>query len=282
MTITEITEENISVCSELLPAELRANLEREYFRGLYGEDDGEIIAVIIWELKGAEDEKVPTKAEILCFTLTDTVYSDELMQAFDHCIREEGVEEIGFELSELNDIEMDVLSEYGFDITEAESIDIRVSVSDLTSLDMIRKDKKLPAYIKSLSDITARQYKAAIMTSVFHGRYGLLDDLPFLPMTRFDPDISSCIITDEKVNGLILVHKTMDNEYIVELLFAMQPDANINLLNMMRFSTKAASRLCTGDETVILRMHNTASADLINKLFPDSMGEMIMKGERKL
>jgi hypothetical protein len=81
---------------------------------------------------------------------------------------------------------------------------------------MIRKDKKLPAYIKSLSDITARQYKAAIMTSVFHGRYGLLDDLPFLPMTRFDPDISSCIITDEKVNGLILVHKTMENEYIVE------------------------------------------------------------------
>ena len=53
--------------------------------------------------------------------------------------------------------------------------------------------------IKPLSVVSSRQFKAGVMTSVFHGRYGLLDDLPFLPMTRYDADISCCIETDDKI-----------------------------------------------------------------------------------
>ncbi len=81
----------------------------------------------------------------------------------------------------------------------------------------------------SLSEITHRQFKAGIMTCVIHDRYGLLEDLPFLPMTRFDPDLSCCIETDGSVNGFLLVHKITRGPFRVELFFAEQPDANMNL-----------------------------------------------------
>lgn len=279
MTITQLTEDNIFEYAEAIPAQLRGELEREYCRGLACEgDEEEPAAMILWELKSLEDENVPTKAEILFFRVSDKAGGVELLRAFDNNINDDGVSLISFELKDLSDVEKTMLAKNGFTIKEGESRDIEVTVKDF--LDLKLGEKKIPSYIQSLSEITSRQYKAAIMASVFHGRYGLLDDLPFLPVTRFDPDTSSCVITDGKVNGLLLVHKMMSGSYIVELLFAMQPDANINLLQMIRYSIRAAGEYMDEEDTVILRRHNKESLLLVKKLFPDRNGDLVIKGEK--
>ena len=118
------------------------------------------------------------------------------------------------------------------------------------------------------------------MTSVLHGRYGLLDDLPFLPMNWFDTELSSCVITDGAINGLLLVRRITEGLYRVELLFAMQPDANINLLNLMRYTIRAAMKNRSADDVVILRRHSASTVALVKKLFPGRKGDEIIRGEK--
>lgn len=279
MTITQITEENNAQLADLIPAETRSNLGREYFRGLAANNDNGLPdAVIVWEIKSLEDETEPTRAEILCFEASDRAGGEELLDAFEQSVQTAGIHLITFELDSMGEMPKSILSDSGYRLTEDESRDITVSVSEFSSLKLA--EKSAPEYIRSLSDITSRQFKAAVMTSVFHGRYGLLDDLPHIPVTRFDPDISSCVITDDRVRGLLLVHGTKNGNYIVELLFSAEPDANINMLNMIRHSVRQAKRICSMDDRVILRTSTQAAKLLVKKLFPGKTGMRVIKGEK--
>ena len=277
--LIRINEVNISQLAELVPAELRSNLGREYFRGLgIRDDDDTFRAALIWELKSLEDGNEPTRAEILCFAVSERSDGEMLLEAFEQDIREDGVSIISIETESMEDVLKNILSDFGYTIKETEGRDIVVSVSELKRLRLGKRN--IPDYIRSISDITSIQFKAAVMSAVFHGRYGLLDDLPFVPMTRFDPDLSSCVITDEKVTGLLLIHRTLNGTYIVELLFALQPDANINLLNMIRYSIRAADEFLSMDDRVILRVHNRSTGLLVKKLFPNKRGDRVIKGEK--
>jgi len=284
MNIAEINEENIFRYAEKLPRELVNDMGREYTRGLVGENETtyDAEAMVIWAFKNVEDEKAPTTAEILWLYLSDEAAGKELIGAFIEKAANDGAEKACFEFEEAKEAETAALKAAGFEITDSESRDVCVTVGELAALGINRKDKKPPDYVKSLSDIDARQFKSGIMSCTFHERYGLNDDLPFLPMTRFDPDVSSCVITDGKVNGFILIHKTAEGDYIVELLFAVQPDADKNLLNMMRRSIAAAESFCDQDDTVILRRHNPIARALVGKLFPGKKGRAVMKGEISL
>lgn len=60
----------------------------------------------------------------------------------------------------------------------------------------------------------------------------------------------------------------------------MQPDASINILNMMRHSIRMASKNRSSDTGVLLRRHSSYVTDLVKKLFPDKKGEPVIKGVR--
>ena len=280
MIITEITEENRTEYKEMVSDEVLSDLSRNCLKGLSGREEGSggVRAVIIWMVKDHEDEHARAEAEILCFWTFDEAVGEELFHAFEKHIIADKVSRISFEFDELGTRERDLLANSGFEIKEAESRDICVSVGELSGLKLGRK--KIPPYVKSISEISVMQFKTAIMASVFCGRYGILDDLPYLPMARYDQSISCCVITDDRVNGLLLVHKEEDGGFIVELLFAVQPDADINLLNMMKFSIDTAVRLCDREERVILRRHNKLTEALVKKLFPDKKGAVVIRGQK--
>lgn len=266
---------------ELVPDELAADLDREYFRGLAcTNDDSTPEGAIIWELKNLEDENTPTQAVIQWFDAPEGKMAQMLLDAFEQRVDVDGVSLVTFELKDLKEPAREALADSGYSLKNIQSKDIIVQISDFSSLRL--GDRRLPEYIKSLSDINPRQFKVAVMTSVFHGRYGLLDDLPFLPMTRFDPDVSCCVVTDDRISGLLLVHRTVPGMYVVELFFAVEPDARINLLNMMRYSIHAALKYCDEEDRVLLRGHNKESELLIRKLFPDKTGEMVIKGDKEV
>ena len=280
MSITQITEENASKYTDYIPAETISDLSRSCCRGMALEAVGsdEPDATMVWMLKNLEDDNNPTRAQIIWFGVFSEEDPGALFDAFFESIKSEGAVNAFFEFEDLEPSEKSYFEKAGFNLGEAESRDICVTVGDMGGLGLGQKDP--PPYIKSLSSIGIKEFRAGVMASVFHGRYGLLDDLPFLPMGRYEPEISSCVITDGKVDGLLLVHKTLSEKFIVELLFAMKPDADLKLIKMMRRSVRAAVASCNKDDIVILRRHNQMSADLVKKLFPDKTGVIVMRGEK--
>ena len=282
MKIKELTEENTRVYRDLIPPELLCDIKREYCRGLVGEDErsGAMTAAVFWELKNSEDTDIATTAEILWFYAAGAKDGTDMLNALEEEAEYDEVSRFFFEFPKLSEAEREALSQAGYSVGSSESRDICVTVEELASLKLTKK--RVPDYIQPISEITARQFKAGIMTSVFHGKYGILEDLPYLPMSRFDPDISCCIQTDDKVTGLMLIHESEEGPFRVELLFAQQPDANINLLYMICHAIRTASEMLTPGDMVLLRRHNKATAQLIKKLFPDKKGVPALRGEKKI
>ena len=120
------------------------------------------------------------------------------------------------------------------------------------------------------------------MNCVYHKRYGLLDDLPFLSKSRYDPDISSCAMVDDKVGGFLLVHMTKSGTYRPELFFAVEPDSSFHLLNMLRFSIRAASEAAGADGVVQVKRYNEATVKLSAKLFPGKKGDTVIRAVKKI
>ena len=280
MKIIDITEENIKEYEGLLDEECLRSIGREYYRAIAEKDgtsDG-FTSALIWEIKSKEVSERNTVSEILLYKAQDEKCGTELLAEYDARIESEGAVHSSFELPELSGSEQSTFENNGYEVKNAESRDVIVTVGELETLPFVGKTP--PPYVTSLSEITVRQFKAGLMASVLHERFGLLEDLPFLPKSWYHPEISSCVITDNKINGLLLVHELASGLFRVELLFAMQPDANINLLHMMRYSIREAARLCDKDTGVILRRHNKMSEELIKKLFPDRKGKAVKKGEK--
>lgn len=280
MTFRDIVEDNIMDFADTIPADFIGEIGREYCRGAVGEDDdsGDLKTVAFWELKNAEEDDIPTETEILWFYAGDPDDGAEILRSIENEDEYDDLARSYFELQNLDPGEKSAVVTSGYSVEDAESRDIYVTIEELYSIKQFRK--AAPDYIRPLSELTSRQFKSAIMTSIFHGRYGIMEDLPFLPMTRFDPDISCCVMTDGKVNGLFLVHRMESGIFRVELLFALPPDADINLLNMLRYSVQAAREMRSPDEKVLLRRHNEATHRLVKKLFPDKKGAPVLKGEK--
>ena len=281
MILTRLNEQNAKEFKELIPAELILDLNRANIKGIVGTDENakELLSAVFWELKNMEEEELPVEAEILWFYAKTAADGEEVLSVSELTKDKGKISRVYFELPKPRDAEEAALGAAGFTLTECESRDLYVTVDEIAMLKVIRN--KPDDYVKPLSLISPRQFKGGVMTCVFHERYGLLDDLPFLPMSRFDPDVSCCIETDDKVNGFLLTHKLEDGPYRVELFAAMMPDAKIHLLNMIRFSARALYKLKPPDEKVLLRRHNKATMELVNKLFPGKKGEQAVRGERK-
>ena len=280
MKIVEITDDNVDDYEGLLDAELLVNIGREYHRGLVVEDEGsdDISSALFWVIKNQELHDMDTISEILELFSKDPVQCEEMLKVFDEKTRQSGAEKAMFEFDGPDEVRDESLKDDDFKVRKGESRDIIVTVGDFAKLPFVKT--KPPEYIKSLSDITERQFKNGIMTSVLHGRYGLLDDLPFLPMRWFDPELSSCVITDDKITGFLLVRRIKEGIYRVELLYALQPDARINLLNMIRASIRAAVAHRSADDRIILRRHSDSTDALVKMLFPGKKGEQVIQGDK--
>ncbi len=281
MIIREITEESIKEFQNAIPAEFVNEIKRNPVRGLVAVDDftSDMLSAVFWETKNADDDNAPKEAEICWFFAANAEDGEKVLRAAGLGGGQGECDKVYFELPDPGEAELAALKGSGFSCDKAESRDLLVSVEEISALKMIRN--KPDDYVKPLSDLTVHQFKAGIMTCVFHRKYGLLDDLPFLPATRFDQDISCCVVTDEKVNGYLLLHRETDGPFRVELFTAMQPDAKLHLLNMMRFSARALLKLRPKDDLVLLSRHNKATVELVSKLFPGKRGRTVMKGERK-
>ncbi len=280
MDIRLINEDNVEEYSELLDPDTARNISREYYSGLALHNAGDVPAksAIVWELKNTEDD-IETEAELEYIRLEDKKAGELLLKSFKEEVLNGDVKRSYFELESFDDSVEKATEAEGYAPEKKESRNIVVSLEELANLSIIKKPGV--SYVTAINELMVRQYRKGITNCLFHGRKGLLEDLAFLPMSWFDQDVSSCVQTDGRATGFLLVHKTESDRLVVDLLFAMEPDAKLNLLQMIRYSVNAAMEKYPADTEIILKRHNDMSEALINKLFPNKKGVEVLAGKRE-
>ena len=278
MELVRINENNLGELEERIPPDVAENIGREYYRGIATADgDASDGAALVWELKNAEALENKS-AELIWMSDPSGQYGEELLAEFRGEAGEENLERTFFELPPDEDLKA-LLTDQGFSVEEREGKDLYVSIRELSAHGIA--SGKVPGYVMGLGELLARQYRRGIMNCLFNSRKGVLEDLAYLPMSWFDQEVSSCIMTDGKASGFFLVHETPSGILKVEFLFAFEPDAQTNLFYMVRRSIQAAAEKFSPETLVRLPRHNDAAMRLTQKLLPGKKGLPVMAGERE-
>ncbi len=278
--IEDITLENLEDYGQLLKPSMAENIGREYYNCIAAFDPlgDEVGAAMVWELKNTENPD-ETRAEIVYFGASEPAEGEELLREYGVRITDNWVKESFFELDGLSGEEKELLSEAGFQMEERESRDIMMTLAELNKLSFV--NKKISKYIISIGKLDFLQFRQGLTNCLFCGKNGLEEDLALLPADWYENNVSCCVVTDGKVNGLFLVHKMADGILMPVLLFAMGMEANRSMLDMICYSIRAASAIYPEDTLVLIRRHDEKTRALTAKLFPNRKGVTVTAGERK-
>ena len=270
-----INNENVEEYLSWLPENVIQNLVRPWYRGLavWDDMDDEPSALMVYELKNIEDEDTANLADVCWFRTDDTESGILILSEFEHELQEYDVKKIYMELTEVTEEERTLLSEEGYTLEEGESRDLVVTAGDIVKNSMLRGNAA--SYVKRLSDISERQFKRALGNCLFHGKKGLLEDMAFLPMEWYDNDVSCCVISDDRVTGLLLCHKQADGRLFVDLMFSSGPDAKLDSVQLMVFATQSLAEEWSPEDEVVIRRHNGQVRRLLGKLFSKRTGETV-------
>ena len=283
MYIQELHESNIHKYQELTGIDRAEDISRYFFRGIACFDDPDedsedsLKAAMIWELK-PEDDDTDITSEISWIYDTDSESLEAALDEYSQRALEEDVVKTCFELAGLKDNEEDVLSFSGFNMSPAESRDLKVSLKDFQMLTALRK--KAPKYIQSIGSIDHEMFDQGLIKIMFNQNAGGLEDMYYLPKEWFDEKVSCCVMTDGLINGFLLVHRYPSGLLMPVFFYSAGADSRYNLLEMMRFAVHSASEEYPEDTPVLIRRRNESVRALTEKLFPGKQGKEVMKGER--
>ncbi len=273
-----ITLDNLGDFSGIIPPEVYYNMSRVFYRGLAVKNDG-ISAAIVWRYKNLEDDVIENEADIIWFSSSDTDSCDTLIKEFINEIATEDVVRSYFEFPDLSDDDKSIFEANGFDIEKRECMDIELTVADIAATPFA--SKKPAGYVKSIEGLSEKQFKRGVTNCLFYNRKGILDDVAFLPKDWFDNQISACVVADDKVVGLFLLHKNAIGKLYVDLLFSSGAEYQIDMLNMIRFGIHACADKYPGETIAVVRRHSDETRELVSKLFPNVKGKEIFYGERR-
>ena len=267
MKITDLNTDNVSDYEDILDEDISESIGREFYCGIVAStEDDPSVGAMIWEYRNVEDDDGAT-AE-LCYINADSKEdTDALLTDFAEQAMLENVSDTFFEISMLPGEVEETFKEHGFDLKKDESRDIVVNISELSKLATMVK--KIPGNIECLGNIREIQFMQGVTNCIFNGKKGLLEDLEYIEKDWFDEDISSCVITDNKISGLFLVHRFPSGKLMPVLLAAIGPDARKDILYMIVNSAQKALLTYPPDTGVIIRRHNQSVRALAKKLFPN-------------
>ena len=279
MSIQELYEDNINEYLDVVGTDIAEDMSRMYFHGIACHDDLDdtLKAALVWELKSVEKPE-DTESEIVCVFQEDSEGLIAALEEYSKRIGDDKVARSFFELSDIDETREIVFADSGFDMSTAESREIKIPLGKLRSLSMLKD--KVPKYIKSLSEIDNDQFNQGMIRIMFNKNVGALDDMCYLSKEWYDQETSSCVITDGKVNGFFLVHRYPSGILVPVLLYAAGPYSKYDLLYMMRHSINSALAAYPEDTMVSIRRRNDKVRALATKLFPDEKGSTVISGQR--
>ena len=191
----------------------------ENFHILFGigvfDDDNIPRGALVYELLNYDSDE-DTIGRIHTLAANDDEIFGLLMSNYEEAVDEKEIVKSVFLTDDKG--KADYLGSCGFSFDFKESPDIVFTVGDIERVAVMLSGKKLPPYIKSMSDVSLKQYRDFIKHCLAKGRFGLLEDLGYLPMSWFERDFSSCSTADNK----IIIHR--HNDSVRKLTDKLFPD----------------------------------------------------------
>ena len=256
------------------------NMSRDGFSALAAVDldRGATCGAVVWQDCFSQDEDADG-TELLFFDSDEYEAAMELLQEFFAREEENGGGRAYFELSGISDEAKKALSDSGFILKDTESRDIYCDLKDISNNKALRI-KKLPEYVVPISEIDDIQFRQGITKAVIAGNRGVESDLPTIPKDWFDQDVSCCIKNDNRITGLVLVRKGMDEILMPVLLYSSGVEGPKELMYMLSFSANAAEKEYGQSMMVRLRRHDEKTYKLVGYFCPGAKGENAIAGER--
>ena len=277
MEPVKITAENAADFSDLIDADVKCNIGRSFFKGLgVFHDDGKPAGAMVYELLNYDSES-DTRIRIHSFAAADDAAAELLMSGYDNAVSKDGAAE---SLYETGDERINaIFGSHGFNTERTESPDIVITVGELNKA-MAAFMKKLPGYIHDMSGTSPLEYRDFLKKCLINGIYGQLEDLGYLPLSWFEREISSCSVSEEKLDGVLLIRK-LPSQVLVPCLFtAFGIDFQKHLWFILCNSAKRVAETYPEETKVLIRRRNTSVKQLTDKLFPGKKGEEVYVGKR--
>ena len=122
--------------------------------------------------------------------------------------------------------------------------------------------------VGSIGELTYEQFRDGVELCEKKEHTGFLKHLLDVPVDYFDLDVSSYIMTEERVSGLCLVHFNRKAETVItELLFTSEGDSVRSIAELLRFTLLAANGKYPAGTTILLPNDEERHRQLVKKLF---------------
>ncbi|MCR5402483.1 MAG: hypothetical protein K6E91_01510 [Butyrivibrio sp.] len=277
--IFEISEEELDDFQPLLGKDLSDDVKRVYYKALGAVDEEDnAIGALVYEVLDSESEE-DTRSRICMFKSDDVQTLKELSKYYkDNSVAQDEIAQSFYELDDEKYAK--ALAEDGFSFGKKEDDTITFTLEDLENTPMA-KSSKIPEYVGSIESLTPAQFRDAVKQILFKGHRGILEDIAFLPKTWFDNNISSCVISGDKIQGLFLIRRTPSGKLIPVLYFAYGPESRTHLTHMLRYTTRQALERYPYKTKVMIQRKNDDIRTLVGKLMPGRSGDEIFYGIRK-
>ena len=277
----QVTEDNLEDFGDIIPVDIAENIGRQPYHCIALEEDAnDFSAAMVWEFKHLNDVTKPTISRLSWLFAGNPDAGKEVFNEYGNVMREvEAKKSVAMIPEEEASGVTGVLTDAGFDLKKQEDENLIVTVGMLSKLDVIKKGKT-PDYLTPLGSLMTRSFRRGLMNCVFHTKREKLEDLSCLSMDWFEPDISCSVQTDDKITGMLLVHKCSSGRLRIEFMSASGPDAKKDLLHMIRFSMLQAVSNYPEDTEVIIPRRDETARKLAAYFFPNSKGETCLFGER--
>ena len=282
MKIIDLNEDNIREYASEIGEEVAENISREYFRGVVGvsEDGEEMAAGIIWQYKNLKEQK-DTESVIEWIRVRDAEAAGALFDAYSERVAKEKTTRTHVVIPvKGSSQEMQALQDAGFKVRLTEGDNIVVSLSELSGL-AVMKSRKVPDYIHPLNTLVLRRFRRGVEQCISLGQTGLCEDLEFLPMTWFDPDISFYAEKEGKFCGFLLFHVMPSGMISIQLMTGIGKDYQQTILGMIRKFIITMEENYPPDTKILMNRRNQASLQLAEKLLPRGFGIPVYAGGRE-
>ncbi len=279
MNIIELDDDNLEYFEEYIGADIAENIKRPFYKGLIAEDDHGVKGGMIWNYKKAAKDCVSV---IEWFNASDSYIAEELFLYYRAMIKDMYVRRSEIVVpATRNKAEKEILKHAGFTVRLTESDDIIVTLSELSAMPLM-KDRKIPRGVTTLGEVTMRHYKEGISRCTAAGKKGLCEDIGYLPVSFFAPDVSACYINKaDEIMGFLLFHLLPSGMFSIQLMVCLDKDVGVVLPGMMRKFVSAMEETYPPDTKILLNRHNEASLLLTEKLLPRGFGIPVYAGSRE-
>ena len=285
MKFVTITMENRDKYLPYLDADVVEHIGRDcYYAVAVQMTNDQPDAVLVWRTENRTDGTDESKtAHLVSYYARNNNCGLPLLVTCGRSCENDGVASISFQFEEgIHDAELELFEMLGYTLQRSvESSDLTLTVADFLALPLSEKAQN-PDHVTSIGMLTLNQMRKGIDNCIYRKRTGMLPDLAVLPVSWFEPDLSSCVLIDGRVCGFLLVHRQSSGTLETELFYASEPAGKQDMIGMIKYTIRQLVVNYPADTKVVIHRCNDAARALTGKIFPEKRGVSVISGKKMI